>query len=164
MTDHDSGGYNMDDSEIGVVLMSTSIFQFLWQVHVHVPKSMTLYTHYLIPHIEQIFVFPRIAKCLGYRYTFLFGVLLFGATSMIFPLSNKITGPIGDDVLSSLGSANGSISTSELDYCGNDLNGEDSSVNENSVVRVPARVWATLILINAVWIISRLAYIPVNKN
>ena len=79
---------------------------------------------------------------------------------MIFPLSNKITGPIADDGLSSLGSGNGSISSSELDYCGNDLNGEDSSVNENSVVRVPARVWATLILINAVWIISRLLYMP----
>ena len=79
---------------------------------------------------------------------------------MIFPLSNKITGPIGDDGLLSLGSGNGSISSSELDYCGNDLNGEDSSVNENSVVRVPARVWATLILINAVWIISRLVYMP----
>ena len=73
---------------------------------------------------------------------------------MIFPLSNKITGPIGDDDLSSLGSANGSLSTSELDYCGNDLNGE-GSVNENSVVRVPAKVWGTLILINATWIISR---------
>ena len=35
VTDHDSGGYNMDDSEIGVVLMSVAGFQFLWQVHVH---------------------------------------------------------------------------------------------------------------------------------
>lgn len=80
---------------------------------------------------------------------------------MIFPLSNRITGPIGDDGLSSLGSANGSISSSELDYCGNELNGEDQSVNENSVMRVPAKVWVTLISINAVWIISRLVYLHV---
>ena len=81
---------------------------------------------------------------------------------MIFPLSNKITGPIDDDDLSSLGSANGSIFSNGLDYCGNDLNGQDS-VNENSVVRIPAKVWATLILINAVWIISRLVYIIIVK-
>ena len=81
---------------------------------------------------------------------------------MIFPLSNRITGPIGDDDLSSLGSANGSISSSELDYCGNELNGEDQSVNENSVVRVPAKVWVTLISINAVCIISRLVYMYVH--
>ena len=33
VTDHDSGGFNMDDSEIGVVLMSVSVVQFSWQVH-----------------------------------------------------------------------------------------------------------------------------------
>ena len=82
---------------------------------------------------------------------------------MIFPFSNKITGPIDDDGLSSLGSANGSISSSDLDYCGNDLNGDDS-VNENSVMRIPAKVWATLILINAIWIISRLVYTYVVSN
>ena len=32
VTDHDSGGYNMDDSEIGVVLMSVAAIQLLWQV------------------------------------------------------------------------------------------------------------------------------------
>ena len=35
VTDHDSGGYNMDDSEIGVVLMSVAGFQFLWQVYIY---------------------------------------------------------------------------------------------------------------------------------
>ena len=74
--------------------------------------------------------------------------------SLIFPLSNKITGPIDDSGLSLGSGINGSVST-ELDYCGNDLNSE-GSVNENSVVRIPAKVWVTLILINGIWIISRL--------
>ncbi len=78
---------------------------------------------------------------------------------MIFPLSNKITGPIDDGGLLSMGSGNGSISSIELDYCGNDLNSDEASVNENSVVRIPAKVWVTLILINAIWIISRLVCI-----
>ena len=30
---HDSGGYNMDDREIGVVLMSVAVIQLLWQVN-----------------------------------------------------------------------------------------------------------------------------------
>ena len=39
VTDHDSGGYNMDDSEIGVVLMSVAVIQLLWLVTVHLKKS-----------------------------------------------------------------------------------------------------------------------------
>ena len=35
VTDHDSGGYNMDDSEIGIALMSVAFFQLLWQVCVY---------------------------------------------------------------------------------------------------------------------------------
>ena len=47
--------------------------------------------------------------------------------------------------------ANGS---SELDYCGNNVNSE-SLVSENSVKRIPAKVWFTLMFINGIWIISR---------
>ena len=35
VTDHDSGGYNMDDSEIGIVLMSVAGIQLLWLVIAH---------------------------------------------------------------------------------------------------------------------------------
>ena len=40
VTDHKSGGYNMDDSEIGIVLMSVAIIQLLWLV------CNSLYTMY----------------------------------------------------------------------------------------------------------------------
>ena len=33
MTGHEHGGYDMDDSEIGIVLMSAAIFQLLFQVN-----------------------------------------------------------------------------------------------------------------------------------
>ena len=84
--------------------------------------------------------FPRVAKCLGYRYTFLFGVLLFRTMSLIFPFSNKITGPIDDDSEATMDTGSGSgfsLSANvsiELDYCGNVISSENSEnlVNENS--------------------------------
>ena len=39
VTDHDSGGYNMDDSEIGVVLMSAAVLQLAFQVHCMAPVA-----------------------------------------------------------------------------------------------------------------------------
>ena len=108
-------------------------------------------------------MFPRIAKCLGYRHTFTLSVLLFGSMSLLFPFSNRITGPIDDDLLTTVdagsgsgfnSSANGSI---EMDYCGNVISGESSEnlVNEDSVKRIPAKVWFTLMFINGTWITSR---------
>ena len=41
VTDHDSGGYNMDDSEIGVVLMSVAAIQLLWQVQNRLSHNST---------------------------------------------------------------------------------------------------------------------------
>ena len=32
VTDHDNGGYNMDDSELGVILMSAAVLQLAFQV------------------------------------------------------------------------------------------------------------------------------------
>ena len=42
VTDHDSGGYDMDDSEIGVVLMAAAVLQLMFQVHIN-----TLYNIYM---------------------------------------------------------------------------------------------------------------------
>ena len=113
-------------------------------------------------------MFPRIAKCLGYRYTFLLGVLLFGLMSVTFPFANRITGPIEDDYVSVMDTESGSGLNSsglssntsiidELDYCGNNVSGAASGnlVNENSVKRVPAKVWITLMLIVGVWLTSQ---------
>ncbi len=81
---------------------------------------------------------------------------------MLFPFSNRITGPIGDgsDITesgnfnSSGVAANGSI---ESDFCGNQLSGDGSEnlVNENSVSRIPIRVWSWLVFNLTIWIISR---------
>ena len=112
---------------------------------------------------------PRIAKCLGFRYTFLLGVLLNASMSFTFPFANRITGPIEDDFVSAVeaGSGSGLNASSELfsnisvvgelDYCGNDVSSAASAnlVNENSVKRVPAKVWITLMLIVGVWLTSQ---------
>ena len=42
-----------------------------------------------------------------------------------------------------------------MDYCGNDMSSEVLTVNENSVRRVPIKVWLTLIAIVGVWITTR---------
>ena len=110
-------------------------------------------------------MFPRIAKCLGFRYTFLLGVLLFGSMSCTFPFANKITGPIEESAMDA-GSGSGLNSSElfsntsivdELDFCGDNMSSAASAnlVNENSVGRVPAKVWITLILIVGVWLTSQ---------
>ena len=85
------------------------------------------------------------------------GLFVFGVICLLFPFSNRITGPIGDDIDlwgSGLNSTDGDV---KMDYCGNKLSGEDADnlVNENSVDRIPVRVWFWLIFVLAFWIISR---------
>ena len=45
----------------------------------------------------------------------------------------------------------------ELDYCGSNKSSEASEilVNENSVKRITAKVWITLVLIVSVWLTSQ---------
>lgn len=84
------------------------------------------------------------------------GLFVFSVMSVLFPLSNQITGPItyDDDLATMEGS--GGYNSSELDYCGHNLSVDGNLVNENSVARIPARVWIWLAFILTVWIISRL--------
>ena len=89
------------------------------------------------------------------------GLVAFSIVCVLFPFSNWITGPIEDDSDLELFGGSGLNSTGEVikfDFCGNKLNGEDSEnlVNENSVVRIPVRVWAWLIFVLTAWIIARL--------
>lgn len=83
--------------------------------------------------------------------------------SLTFPFSNRITGPINGDLTSTtanVGSGSGlnsselTIISDELDYCGNNIS-EGITVNEDSIQRVPGKVWITLIIIVGIWITSR---------
>ena len=121
-------------------------------------ESLCLYDYALV---LQLFIYPRIVKRIGYRRSVMLGLFLFSIMTVLFPLSNVITGPIKQDDEGS-GDFNSSTSivnaSSELDFCGHNLSadGSENLVNENSVVRVPARVWIWLTFHMAVWVISRL--------
>ena len=118
---------------------------------------------------SKTFVYPRIAKCLGFRYSFMLSALLFGSMSITFPFANQITGPIEDSFLSAMDTGSGSgLNSSELfsnatsiiddlDFCGNNVSSSNAAnlVNENSVKRVPAKVWITLMFIVGVWLTSQ---------
>lgn len=120
----------------------------------------------------QLAVYPRVAKLLGYRKTLQFGISIFVVCYMLLPFSNRITGPISStsgpcsnttgnlSVFSGSGSGifedetlnlNGSTG---VNYCGSE-DYDAIGVNENSVMRVPLRVWAMLISIMVLLVISR---------
>lgn len=106
----------------------------------------------------QLFAFPWISKCLGYRRTFHLGLLLFAATTVVLPFSNQITGPIPEPPgsNSTSGSGSGSGFENSTDYCGNNLSAE-LSVNVNSVKRIPLYVWAFVTAILGIQVMNRYA-------
>ena len=98
--------------------------------------------------------------------------------SLLFPFANKITGPIADDddVMSiSMDPGSGSgygLNLSDpnvddhgriFDFCVTNMSSEALTVNENSVKRVPVKVWLTLVAIVAVWITSRCVCVCVSE-
>ena len=106
-------------------------------------------------------MFPLIVKCLGYRWTFRFGLVLHVVVCVVLPFSNRITGPIPEvsllnATLSSCGSGSGVgfQNITSYDYCGNDLSSE-VAVNENSVKRIPIKVWVVVAIILSVMVLSR---------
>ena len=108
-------------------------------------------------------MYPRIATLVGYRGSVICGLVLFSVMSVLFPFSNRITGPIGDgsditesSTFNSSGAEANNISV-EFDFCGHQLSGDSSEnlVNENSVARIPVKVWSWLIFNLTLWIISR---------
>ena len=89
---------------------------------------------------------------------------MFAIFVVLLPLSNRISGPISssDDMASGSGSGNGSgleLVDNSTDYCGTPLypsdNVTDTSINVDSVSRVPSRVWAVLLTITVVIVFSR---------
>ena len=90
---------------------------------------------------------------LGYRHLMRIGLVVFIIGSLLLPWCNTITGPI-DLVVISSGSGSGEWNTNiSSDFCGR-LDSE-SSVNENSIVRLPAKVWAIVLLSLLMTILSR---------
>ena len=77
-------------------------------------------------------------------------LVIFIIGSLLLPWCNTITGPIDPLVISSGSGSGDNISS---DFCGR-LDSE-SSVNENSIVRLPAKVWAIIFLSLLMTILSR---------
>lgn len=113
----------------------------------------------------QFFLFPLITKFLGYRHTYKLGCALFAIAIVLLPLANRISGPISsssDNAFSGNGSGNGSDFSdfdNSTDFCGTPLYASDNvtetSINVNSVSRIPARVWVVMFLIAILLVMSR---------
>ena len=111
----------------------------------------------------QLFLFPLVTKWAGFRNTFRLGVVTFGLMAFLFPFSNQITGPIvprKSSVYDNGTSGSGmNLFEEETDnFCNYTqiVNSSfDSSVNANSVSRVPFQTWFVLISIVTVAIIGR---------
>ena len=103
-------------------------------------------------------MFPRITKCIGYRHTYKLGCALFALSCVLFPLSNLISGPVSSlELGSGSGSGSGSVMlniSSNPDFCGGDTF-SDTSINVDSVSRIPARVWIVIIIITILNVFSR---------
>ena len=81
---------------------------------------------------------------LGYRHLVRVGLVVFIIGTLLLPWCNAITGPI-DALVNSSGSGNGKWNRNiSSDFCGRLYS--ESSVNENSIVRLPAKVWAIVLL------------------
>ena len=61
VNNHEHGGYDMDDSEIGIILMVAAIMQLLLQV-----RSMCVYSHVCI----QSCVYTVMCVCINYVRTY----------------------------------------------------------------------------------------------
>ena len=111
----------------------------------------------------QLLVFPRITKLAGFRNTFRLGIIVLGVASLLLPFSNQITGPIphSNTSLPDNGTAGSGMSPDDDEtsgYCNYTLSVNssfESSVNVNSVARVPIYVWFVLVTIVSLGAIGR---------
>ncbi len=118
-------------------------------------------------------MYPYIPKYFGYRKTFQVTVIVFAVAIALFPLLNRITGPIpggsgtSDNAKSDLWSGSGSgggsgfwfenetdVANTTLDYCGNNAT-EDLTVHSDSIRRIPFYIWIALVLFMGTIILSR---------
>ena len=103
-------------------------------------------------------MYPRLAKLLGYRHFHRISLVLTIISIVLLPWSNAITGPISstdDPSISGSGmvSGSGDGNSTLLDYCGDTL--DTATVNENSITRLPAKVFAVMLIILAILFLSR---------
>ena len=96
------------------------------------------------------YYFPRTAKLLGYRNVLRVSVIMFACGCILLPWSNTISGPIETGGLNVTAMFNDS---SYYDYCGRAP--EESSINEDSISRISAKVWAVVLLTLLILIIGR---------
>ena len=90
---------------------------------------------------------------------------MFAASCVLLPFSNQITGPVpapfgSNDTIS--GSGSGSGLWNNTDFCGNDFNSMDVSVNENSVKRIPLYIWVVVTGIVVFLVAARYAVVCVH--
>ena len=114
--------------------------------------------YYSFSSYLQSLVFPRVVNILKYRKTFDLGLLLFAISSIIFPFSNQISGHIPVQQFNFTGSGSGMMDTS-IPFCGPGSIMDDKSnstdIIGNPITRVPARVWAVIMIITTIQILGR---------
>ncbi|XP_064385510.1 uncharacterized protein LOC135334305 isoform X2 [Halichondria panicea] len=144
VTKHKDGGYSLDDNELGIVFMVSAVIQLLY----------------------HLFLFPLVTKWAGFRNTFRLGVVTFGLMVFLLPFSNRITGPIvpsNSSVYDNSTYSGINLFEEETEnFCNYTQIGNssfDSSVNVNSVFRVPFQTWFVLISIVTVITIGRITSI-----
>ena len=93
-------------------------------------------------------------KLLGYRNLLRASLVVFACGCILLPWSNSITGPI-ETISNETGSGMDPMSNESgyYDYCGRSP--EEASVNEDSISRLPAKVWAVVLLALLAMIVSR---------
>ena len=163
MTKHEGGGYSLDDNELSVIFIATVAIELPFHVCFSTLCTIALVNSYCFSVCLQSLVFPRITKLVGFRNTFRLGVFLFGVATFVLPFSNQITGPIphSNMYLPDNGTAGSGMSPDDEEtsgYCNYTLSVNssfESSVNINSVARVPIYVWIVLIFIESVMAIGR---------
>ena len=83
-------------------------------------------------------------------------LIVFALGNFLLPFANQITGPIDDEEMVS-GSGMESVSNgSDNGYCV--FNYTRDFVNKNSLKRLPASVWAIMILITLMIVLGRYVY------
>jgi hypothetical protein len=134
------GGYQFDDNEIATFVTIVAVFVMIYQP----------------------LIYPRIARILGYRHFLRISFIVFACGCILTPWSNSITGPIDDDVGgvynssgSGLGSGISDVVNGTGDFCGRSYN--ETSVNENSIVRIPFKVWAIVLVSLSLVIFGRIS-------
>ena len=123
----------------------------------------------------QLLVYPHVAKRLGYRRTLQLGIAISTACTIVLPFSSRIAGPLSGSangpcnngssptVFSGSGSGgSGIFDTATLDLNATDANSTQYcqidyviGVNDNSIARLPFRVWIVLLSVMILLVVSR---------